>query len=164
MQGNVLITQGTRPFAQRIARSLSEIYTLSFGSADDIPSVLLQMGNYLNIPSASSPAFVHEMLKRCLDREIGSLIPLGADELQPMAAARPLFSEYGIDIWVPDSATLRGLSRVYNPPKHLALTVLHAGKPVIGQGGGGLHEGLSGVFSSTDPGSEQPWALCCIAD
>lgn len=162
MQNNVLITHGIRPFAQRIARTLPEAYRPFFGSAEDIPSVLLNRDNFLRIPQVNEPVFIHEVLKRCLDNGIVSVIPLGIDELYPLAEARPLFSEYGIEIWVPDVTALAELPVIPNPSKQLPLVLLCDGMAITDGNRDRRFEGLSGVFTPSDSGDEL--ALCCIAD
>jgi len=162
MQDKVLITQGMRPFAQRVAKLLPVTYTPLFGSAEDVPDVLITQGKFLRIPPVNTPVFIHEVLKKCLDKEISAVIPLGIEELYPMAEARPLFSEYGIDIWVPDVAELANLPIIENPPKQLSLIVLAEGRAINGGGLDKVGEGVSGIFTRSDSGDEL--ALCCIAD
>src|SRR5690606_24006306 len=105
---------------------------------------------------------IHEMIKRCLDREISVVLPLGVDEMYPLAEARPLFSEYGIEIWVPDVNLLADLPIIENPPKQLTLIVLAQGRPIANGNASMRFEGLSGVFTPSDSGDEL--ALCCIAE
>lgn len=143
--GKVLITYGTRPLAQRVARLLPAGQPVVFGSADEVPEVLLRTGNYLSIPRSAAPAFVHEVLKVCLDRAVTTLVPLGANECYPMAEAKPLFAEYGIAVAVPDLTELESLVIIENPPRQLPLTLFP-----------------NGIFTPSDSGDE--WALCCIAD
>lgn len=88
------------------------------------------------------------------------MIPLGIEELYPLAEARPLFSEYNIDIWVPDVTTLANLPMIENPPKQLRLMVLNEGRVIAGGRTDKQFEGLSGVFTPSDAGDEL--ALCCI--
>lgn len=162
MQNKVLITQGMRPFAQRVAKLLPVTYTLLFGSAEDVPNILIDNGNFVRIPHANTPIFIHEVIKKCLDREISVVIPLGVEELYPLAKGRPLFSEYGIEIWVPDVNVLANLSVVENPPKQLTLIVLAEGRSIPDGNADKRFEGLSGVFTPSD--SDDELALCCIAD
>ncbi|WP_143053828.1 ATP-grasp domain-containing protein [Parapedobacter koreensis] len=162
----MLITQGMRPFAQRVANQLSERQRkhVLFGSSEEMPQVLLRLDNYLKIPQVSTAAFAHEMLKTCLDKHVAILIPLGVDELYPLAEARQLFSEYGITICVPSPTELAELAIIENPPKQLPLLLLHHGRPVVAdqEQAIGQYGTLSGVFSPADSGDEL--ALCCVAD
>lgn len=162
MAGGVLITQGTRPFAQRVAKFLQAQHMVLFGSAEEFPEVLLRSGNYLRIPAVTAPVFVHEILKVCLDNGIETLIPLGEHELYPMAKARQLFSEYGISVWIPEETELQSLAVIKNPPKQLPLLLLCDGRALSEPHGNELHGTLSGVFTARAPGGGL--ALCCIAD
>ena len=56
MGGYVLITQGMRPFAQRVGKLLQTRYAVRFGSADEVPRVLLQTGKYVGLPRAGTQA------------------------------------------------------------------------------------------------------------
>lgn len=163
MSSKVLITQGTRPFAQRVAKQMLPAGSIVlFGSADEMPAVLLNTGNYLHITHPKTPAFAHEMLKICLDHVVDVLIPLGRDELFPLAEARQLFAEYGISIWLPDVADLAELTIIENPPRQLPLLLLRDGIPVTDTVNRQQYGSLSGIFSVSDEGDEL--ALCCIAD
>ncbi len=158
----LLMTQGTSPFAQRVAKLLPAGHAVRFAAAI-LPEALLHTGNYLAIPRADVPAFVHELLKACLDGQVEALLPLGAAELHPLAGARQLFAEYGIDVWVPSVGELDGLAVIANPPRPLPLMVLRNGAIVGGAADAGPRYGaLSGVFALSDGGDEP--ALCCVAD
>ncbi len=160
-----LITQGTKPLAQRLARLLPATHRVVFGAADEMPEVLLRSGNYVRIPQAVSPAFAHEMLKRCLDSQVEVLIPLGKYELKPLLEAKLLFNEYGIRILLPEQSLFDQLMLFENPPVQLPLHVLENGQP-LNQAAvditGPMDTGLSGVFILSDSGDEA--ALCCLAD
>ena len=134
-----------QPFAQRVAKQLPAIDKPLFGSAEDIPQVLIAQGTFLRIPPVTAPTFIHELLKHCLDRAVSAILPLGRDELYPLAQARPLFSEYGVAVWLPEISVLAGVAVLENPPKGVA-----------------LHISPEGVFAYADSGEEK--ALCCIAD
>src|SRR5690606_18818654 len=92
----VLITQGTRPFAQRVGKLLQMEQSVQFGTAEEIPDVLLQTSKYIRLPAADIPAFEHEMLRTCLDNGIDVLIPLGETEVYLLSMVLALFAEYGI--------------------------------------------------------------------
>lgn len=143
----ILVTQGLKPFAQRVAKLLKDC-TVVFGTADEIPDILLRTANYVAIPSDNKHTYVHEVLKTCLDRRVDVLLPLGLYELRPIAEAKALFSEYGIAIWVPDTPSLVELAIIENPPRELQLVVLSD-----------ENGPLSGVFARSDTGDEL--ALCC---
>lgn len=157
----ILITYGTRPLAQRLARMLPVTGPIVFGSCEPIPGPMLDSGNYLPIPQGASPAYAHEMLTRCLDHEIDILLPLGKAELQSLTAAKQLFAEYGIRVAVPDPPELEKLPLLENPASGIALEILLDGKSLLENEGSDI-PGFSGVF--TPVAGDIPHALCCIPD
>lgn len=160
--GSILITQGTRPFAQRVARQLPAGQRIVFGAADEMPEVLLQSGNYIRLPNARSSAFAHEMLKICLDRQLTKLIPLGKQELGRLMEAKVLFEEYGMQLLLPERHAMETLMVIENPPAQLPVMVLENGLPIGDHTASRMDAALSGVFTQSDSGDEI--ALCCIAD
>lgn len=161
MEMNVLITQGTCPFAQRVAK-LVPAARIVFAASDDISEVLLHTGKYVKIPRPSDPTFVHEVLRRCMDNAIELVIPLGMAELYPMAVARPLFAEYDIALCVPEMAALAELMIVENPPREMPLSILQEGAAIAGNTPGMQQGALSGVFTPSD--TDHDMALCCVTD
>jgi len=157
----ILITHGIRPFAQRVARQLSGERRVVFGTADELPDVLLNSGKYISLPNASSSAFVHEMLKVCLDHPIATVIPLGKLELARLLEAKILFDEYGIQLLLPQRQVMDKLMIIENPPTQLPLIILEKGSVITGDSRQ-WDAALSGVFTPSDSGDEM--ALCCIAD
>lgn len=161
MARTVLITQGMRPFAQRVGKLLQVDYAVRFGSADEIPHVLLQLDSYIQIPGVDTGAFEHEVLRICLDNRIDVLIPLGEKEIDLLDRAQQLFAEYNIAVWLPDATHPGVLNRVKNPERRLPLLILDRGVAVAGATESKYRNTLSGVF--TQPTSDE-LALCCIAD
>lgn len=158
----MLITQGTRLFAQRLARQLSGKHRVLFGATDEMPEVLLRSGNYVRIPHADVPAFAHEMLKVCLDSGVERLIPLGKQELQPLLEAKVLFGEYGVRILLPEKEVFDTLVCFENPPVQLPVLVLENGQSINQATPEKMNPALSGTFILADSGDEV--ALCCISD
>lgn len=163
MVSRVLITQGMRPFAQRVGKLLQGQYTVQFGAAEEIPQVLLHTGNYIQFSGVDAAAFEHELLRACLDNGIDAVIPLGEREIGLLARTQQLFAEYDIAIWMPDVTYPDELKLLRNPERHLPLVVLDHGVAV----GGGDQSfvqptELSGVFARPMP--SETLALCCIAD
>lgn len=162
MAVRILITQGTRPFAQRVGQLLQGQYTVQFGSAEAVPQVLLATGNYIQLIGVEAAAFEHELLRKCLDYRIGVLIPLGEREIGLLARAHQLFAEYGVAIWMPDAKHLGELEVIRNLERRLPLAVLDRGITVAGERQVEHPATLSGVF--TQPTTGDGLALCCIAD
>lgn len=166
----LLITQGTAPFAQRVAKHLHQDLgaQVCFASADPIPQVLLDTGHYQQIPAAGHPTFAHEMLKLVLDQEATHLLPLGMEEVVVLAASKLLFNEYDIQVLIPgiDDIDSGDVQVMENPPRQLELLLLDRGQQIgpasVSADGRqpAFPEKLSGVFCFSDEG--EPY-LCLSA-
>ena len=163
MADYILITHGTRPLAQRLARQLPEGKEVLFGAADEMSDVLLRTGHYVRLPGAKSPAFAHEMLKICLDYGVSLLLPLGREEQLALLEAKILFEEYGIAVLLPEKSVFDVVPRFEDPSVGLPFLILEKGR-LVGQ----YHEryegtdaGFSGVFVQSDSGQEL--AFCAIS-
>lgn len=158
----ILITYGTRPLAQRIGRLLPAPDRIRYGTCESIPQVLLHTGKYLGISHGASPAYAHEMLKHCLDHNVSLLLPLGMVEIGPLAAAKPLFAEYGIRVLIPDLSVLEEMPVMENPGSQVNIDLLADGISLLGKGSEGS-PALSGVFTDGTEAMAKP-ALCCLTD
>lgn len=141
-----MITYGTRPLAQRLGRLLDAPERIGYGSCEAIPQFMMGTGKYLTIPHGSSPAYLHEVLKSCLDHQFDVLVPLGKVEVGPLAAGKQLFAEYGIRVLIPDISVLDELSVLENPGAGIAIDLLSDGVSLLGEGRTESPE-LSGVFA-----------------
>lgn len=152
----VLITFGTRPLAQRIGNMLSTDYEVCYGSSEPFPDVLKNK-NYRALANAANPAFVHELLKLCLDEAIDMVLPLGQAELQPLIESRVLLAEYGVELLVPQD--LESCFVIENPNKDFKLQVFKEGRDIMS---GELlgNEGFSGAGLLSDSGEE--CMLCLV--
>lgn len=150
----ILITYGTRPFAQRVSRLLSSHYEVAYASSEPFPDVL-RTQNYHRIPTGANPTFAHEVLKLCLDMGCQMILPLGKMELQPLNEARILLEEYGITVLLPRD--LEGCFMLENPSGEIH--VLKSGKD-IRTGEALCGDNFSGVGLLPDAGDEP--ILCLV--
>ena len=93
---NTLITAATSAEAHRLKKQL-EPAEIILGDYEDIPAFMLGAG-MIKLPNPQSPAYAHEMLTLCLDKQINLVYPLRGPELNILRQAKQLFSEYGIKI------------------------------------------------------------------
>lgn len=126
MKDNILITLGTRPFAQRVGKLLSSHYGVVYASSEPFPDILLKQ-HYHRIPTGTNPTFVHEVLKLCLDKGYQMILPLSKIELQPLHEARILLEEYRITVLLPRN--LEDCFILENPAG--PIRVLKAGKDML---------------------------------
>src|SRR5690606_6338360 len=152
----ILLTFGTRPFAQRLGNMLSSQYTCYYGSSEPFPDLLLRQ-RYSRIPTAANPVFVHEVLKTCLDKGCTFVLPLGETELGPLAEARVLFEEYGIAVLVPQD--WEHMAVLSDPREEVDVRILRGGIDMI-TGRSAAADGFSGVVVLSD--SEEELAICIV--
>ncbi len=116
----VLITAGLYPEAYRLQRVLS-VQDVFFSDDQELP--FMPGIKSVVLPSCTSPSFVHEILKACLDNAIGMIYPLKRGEIVELSHARQLFNEYNIDLMIPSDEWLRNnLSNL--PLRHPSIAVL----------------------------------------
>lgn len=141
---SILVTYGTRPLAQRLAKFVGDRYSIVPATSEEVPSVLSE--RFRLIPNAKNPVYTHEILKVCLDLGVEYVLPIHTDEIHVLRETRVLFEEYGISLLIPAS-----LNRpvVVNVPSTYALTLVHEGQAL--DGGVKRIEGLtvedSGLFT-----------------
>ncbi|MFD2968127.1 hypothetical protein [Sphingobacterium bambusae] len=124
----LLITYGTRPFAQRIGKVLAAAFECHYASSESFPELLLK-GNFRKIPTGANPTFAHELLKLALDEDYRYVLPLGKMELQVLHETRVLFEEYGISLLLPDE--LLGVRLLENPPSTADIHILNRGVDML---------------------------------
>lgn len=120
-------------FAQRLAATYFRDWKVAFASSSPIPQPLLDAGRYHLIPPADQPAFIHELLKLCLDQQVDHLLPLDREEAAVLSGARVLFSEYGIEVLTSAPEVLDSLPVIENPPRALELVILKNGTDLLGK-------------------------------
>ena len=123
----ILLTYGTRPIAQRIAKLLSAQHKLILATNEEVPSVLAN--TYKSIPNPANPVFAHEMLKLCLDQGIDILLPLGEAEIEILSGSTILFEEYGISVVFPSLTPQQEIAK--QVPSDISLQVVHHSKSLL---------------------------------
>jgi len=152
----LLITFGTRPLAQRIAKLIQSQYDVKFASSEEVPSFLA--ANYSKIPTGINPTFAHELLKLCLDKQIDYLLPLGLSEVQSLSETKLLFEEYGIHVLSPDKSDLEDIFVLENPASTIELLICEKGKSIHSDKT--LEFEVSGLLTVSDDGNDV--ALCTV--
>jgi len=99
-------------------------------------------------------------LKVCLDNQVQYVLPLGKLELAPLAEAKVLFAEYGIQILVPDMAVLKDLLYFEEPNRAFDLRLLAQGVDLISHQILGP-EHYSGLYVLSD--SQEEFSLVLVA-
>lgn len=97
MNRTIIITTGTSAKAQSKAKLYSEDRVV-FADSTPIPKPLLDSGRFIQIESVSSPHFIHDLLKACLNQSADLLVLMEEREVQLVLPERILFEEYNIEI------------------------------------------------------------------
>jgi hypothetical protein len=93
----ILITAASSAAAHQLKNKLNT-GNIILGDHHELPGLMIRMGSMIKLPNPASPAYAHEMLTLCLDRDITVVYALNIDELLLLNEARQLFKEYNIDI------------------------------------------------------------------
>lgn len=113
---NLLITAAASAAAYQLEKLVKEEGAVIYlADSVSLPDVLLKTSRYIQIPSATSPSFVHQLLSLCLDLQIGKVFPLRREEVRALSAARELFAEYDIQVFVPSAAAALHLDFAHKP-------------------------------------------------
>lgn len=92
-----LITAANSSIAYSLKNTLDPKHTI-LGDYLELPNILLQSGKVIQLPSPKNPAYTHQMLALCLDKDIDAIYPLREEEKLLLQNAAQLFYEYNIDI------------------------------------------------------------------
>ncbi len=94
---NTLITAANSAQAHRLKSKLNSSNVI-LGDYLELPSFMLKSASMICLPNPQSPAYAHEMLTLCLDRQISTVYALRKEEFSNLIIAKQLFNEYGITV------------------------------------------------------------------
>lgn len=97
MEATVIITEGTSTLAQNSAKNYPGAFVI-FADSNPVPEVLVKMGKFIQLPAITSPSFIHELLKVCLDHGASRLILLSDQERALVGPQKQLFEEFNIQL------------------------------------------------------------------
>lgn len=102
----ILITAASSANAFKLQRLLyhSEVF---FAEQKEMP--FIPGKKFIQIPEVSSPVFISQLIKICLDYKITEIYPLRITEIIELSKANELFIEYGISILKPSEELILGL-------------------------------------------------------
>ncbi|MVN20855.1 ATP-grasp domain-containing protein [Mucilaginibacter arboris] len=102
-----LITCGQNPSVYFLEKWLPQ-YEFIYGDASfiaQIPSI-----QQIILPQVSQADYIHQVLNICLDNQIDAVFPMSFSEQELLAEATELFSEFNIQLHLPDLITRKLLS------------------------------------------------------
>jgi hypothetical protein len=92
-----LITAATTAPAQKLKNSMAGANVI-LGDYLELPAFMLKNLTLIKLPNPSAPAYAHQILTLCLDKEIDKIYPLRNSEKELLNEASQLFTEYGITV------------------------------------------------------------------
>ena len=93
----ILITAANSAAAYQLKNTL-DLPDIILGDYLELPDLMVKTGRMIKLPDPAKATYTHEMLKLCLDHNIGTIYILRKEEEQPLLAARQLFNEYNISL------------------------------------------------------------------
>lgn len=96
-----LITAAASAKAYTLKNTLN-IDQVVLGDFRELPDILIQSGKVIKLPDPQNPAYTHQMLALCLDRDIHTIYALRETEKQMLLNSKQLFHEYDITIKTTD--------------------------------------------------------------
>ena len=111
---NILITGATRPQSFKTLKAFEgdRVVMADYG---DVPSFPSAKYSFISLGERNDDILAYNLLNACLDNDIDHLMPLYNFEIKAVAKAAVLFSEFNIEVLLPDIAVLSKYNRVYNP-------------------------------------------------
>ena len=97
MSRTIIITAGTSAKSQGLAKSYPNDHVI-FADSSPVPKPLLASGKFIQLPAVSTPHFIHELLKACLDQNASLLVLQSEAEVAVITPQKLLFEEYNIEI------------------------------------------------------------------
>jgi len=97
---HILITAANSAAAYQLKNTLN-IPDVILGDYMELPDLMLKTGRMIKLPNPVLSTYTHEMLKLCLDLDIGTVYILRKEEEEPLLGAKQLFNEYNITLIIP---------------------------------------------------------------
>jgi hypothetical protein len=96
-----LITAAASAEAYSLKSTLNTDHVV-LGDFMELPDILIKSGKVIKLPNPQNPAYTHQMLALCLDRNINTIYALYKTEKQLLLNSKQLFHEYDINVKTTD--------------------------------------------------------------
>lgn len=93
----VLITGGKSALTSKIAKAFSR-YHVQLADYGDVPL----FSKFISLGEKNEDTIAHTLLNACLDQGVELILPIHKFEIEATAKAKVLFSEFNIDVLLPD--------------------------------------------------------------
>lgn len=126
----ILITGGKSALALKMLKAF-ETHQIVLADYGEMPSFSSTAYRFISLGEKNEDAIAHHLLSSCLDEEIDLILPLHAFEVEAMAKAMVLFSEFNITILLPPDADLSTYFKVNDQVKSTDWAVFKNGEALF---------------------------------
>lgn len=98
----ILITGGNNAKALKLMKAFPSHFVL-LADYGDVPGIITENYAFSSLGVLNKDSIAHILLNFCITEAIDCIIPLHHYELEPLAKSAVLFSEYGIQVLLPDA-------------------------------------------------------------
>ncbi len=101
----ILITGGKSALALKMVKAFAS-YQIVIADYGEMPSFSSKAYQFISLGEKNDDTIAHTLLNYCLNEEVDLILPLHAFEVFAMAKAKVLFSEFNINIILPEDQNL----------------------------------------------------------
>jgi hypothetical protein len=98
----ILITGGNNAKALKLMKAFPSHFVL-LADYGDVPGIITENYAFSSLGLLNKDSIAHILLNFCITEAIDCIIPLHDYELEPLAKSAVLFSEYGIQVLLPNA-------------------------------------------------------------
>jgi len=98
----ILITGGKTATALKLVRAFEQAEII-LGDYGDMPSIKNSLYSFENLGEWNHDVLAHNLLTKCLDFGVDTLLPLFEREILAVAKSLILFEEFGVKVLVPEN-------------------------------------------------------------
>jgi len=103
----ILITGGNNAKALKLMKAFPSHFVL-LADYGDVPGIITENYAFSSLGLLNKDSIAHILLNFCITEAIDCIIPLHDYEVEPLAKSSVLFSEYGIQVLLPDADLIAG--------------------------------------------------------
>lgn len=98
----ILITGGTSATALKLLKAFNGAEVV-FGDYGSVPAMKTDLYSFETLGEFNGDTLAHTLLNNCLDLSIDKLLPLRKDEIEAVSKSAVLFSEFNIEVMLPNA-------------------------------------------------------------
>ncbi|WP_443946551.1 hypothetical protein ACJVDH_05425 [Pedobacter sp. AW1-32] len=102
----ILITGANHAKALKLLKAFPNHFVV-MGDYGDVPSIHTEHYTFASFGAFNKDSIAHIFLNFCITESIDCIIPLNTFEFEPMAKSAVLFSEYDIQVLLPEAEILK---------------------------------------------------------